>query len=119
MKLQSGKSAYAFVNMKDGASAASFKEACDAGKLVLLDDRKRHWAVGADWAKSNGRSGPKDKAKYVKPKDLKEPAETAGETPQKKTLDFLPIDTLLANAKAKEKATAKRKGKVQKEPKEM
>lgn len=57
MKLQEGKSLYAFVNMKDASSANSFKKACDSKKIVMTDPppHDRKWEVSADWAKSNGR----------------------------------------------------------------
>jgi hypothetical protein len=55
MKLQEGKSLYAFVNMKDASSANSFKKACDSKKIVMTDPppHDRKWEVSADWAKSN------------------------------------------------------------------
>jgi hypothetical protein len=101
LKLQNNKSLYAFVNMRDADSASSFKKACEAGKIVLLDERKRHWQVAADWAKSNGRAVPKAKAPSAKAKGKKKdgsadaadaPQEEAESTEKKReTLDYLPL----------------------------
>ena len=51
LRLQDGKSLYAFVNMRDASSASSFKKACDAKKIVMMDEMDRRWEVSADWAK--------------------------------------------------------------------
>merc|ERR1719389_1390016 len=95
--------------MREAESAAHFKRACDAGKIVLLDERRRHWQVAADWAKSNGRSMPKEKPKKAPKKGKAQTeAEDAEDAPQdeaekKPTLEYLPVTAKVPTKKQKNK----------------
>jgi hypothetical protein len=49
MKLQEGKSMYAFVTCKSPRAALEMKQACDEGRVVLSAKGKQ-WKLTADWA---------------------------------------------------------------------
>ena len=63
LKLEGHKSAFAFVNCKSIAAAASLKQACDAGQIVF-SGKNKDWIMKADWAKKSIRKGKSDAKKH-------------------------------------------------------